>query len=60
MALSADTVRANHERIRGRFSSKGSVTLYLQPYELSMGGLLRAQVTWYGGPASQVNAAAIG
>jgi hypothetical protein len=50
----------NHERIRGRFSSKGGVTLYVQPYELGMSGLLRPQVTWYGGPASQINAAAIG
>jgi hypothetical protein len=50
----------NHDRIRGKFSSKGSVTLYLQPYEVDMGGPLRAQVTWYGGPASQINAAAIG
>jgi hypothetical protein len=36
------------------------VTLYVRPYELSMSGTLRAQVTWYGGPASQVNAGAIG
>jgi hypothetical protein len=34
--------------------------VYLQPGELSMSGMLRAQVTWYGGPASQVNAGAIG
>jgi hypothetical protein len=50
----------NHDRIRGRFSSKGEVTLYSRPSELSMSGTLRAQVTWYGGPASQINAAAIG
>jgi hypothetical protein len=49
----------NHDRIRGKFSSKGAVTLYLQPYEVGMGGPLRAQVTWYSG-VSQINAAAIG
>jgi hypothetical protein len=50
----------NHDRIRGKFSSKGAVTLYVRPYELSMSGMLRAQVTWYGGPPSQINAGAIG
>lgn len=50
----------NHEHIRGRFTVKGDVTLYVRPSEVSMSGLLRAQATWYSGPASQVNAAAIG
>lgn len=50
----------NHERIRGRFTGKGAVTLYVRPSEVSMSGSLRAQATWYSGPASQVNAAAIG
>jgi hypothetical protein len=50
----------NHDRIRGRFTVKGAVTLYVRPSEVSMSGLLRAQATWYSGPASQVNAAAIG
>jgi hypothetical protein len=49
----------NHDRIRGRFSSRGAVTLYVRPADLSMSGLLRAQVTWYAG-TNQVNAAAIG
>ncbi|MFL5967981.1 MAG: hypothetical protein ACJ74L_00155 [Gaiellaceae bacterium] len=49
----------NHERIRGRFTSKASNTVYVQPAELGMGGSLRAQVTWYAG-VSQVNAGAIG
>jgi hypothetical protein len=49
----------NHDRIRGRFSGRGAVTLYVRPDELSMGGLLRAQVTWYAG-TNQINAAAIG
>jgi hypothetical protein len=50
----------NHDRIRGRFTAKAANTVYVQPSELGMSGLLRAQVTWYGGPASQINAAAIG
>ncbi len=50
----------NHDRIRGQFTSKGDVTLYIRPSALGMSGLLRAQATWYGDPASQVNAAAIG
>jgi hypothetical protein len=50
----------NHDRIRGRFTSKAANTVYVQPYELGMGGPLRAQVTWYGGPGSQINAAGIG
>ena len=49
----------NHDRIRGRFTGKAD-TVYVQPYELSMSGSLRAQVTWYSGPASHLNAAAIG
>jgi hypothetical protein len=49
----------NHDRIRGRFSSRGAVTLYVRPVDLSMSGLLRAQVTWYAG-TNQINAAAIG
>jgi hypothetical protein len=49
----------NHDRIRGRFTSSAVRTVYVQPSELSMGGLLRAQVTWYAG-ISQLNAAAIG
>jgi hypothetical protein len=51
----------NHDRIRGRFTSRGGAnTLYVEPYELGMSGSLRAQATWYGGPASQINTAAIG
>lgn len=49
----------NHDRIRGYFTSKAN-TVYVRPSELYMSGALRAQVTWYGGPASQLNAAAIG
>jgi hypothetical protein len=49
----------NHDRIRGRFTDRAD-TVYVRPFELSMSGSLRAQVTWYGGPASQLNAAAIG
>ena len=49
----------NRDRIRGYFTSKAN-TVYVRPSELYMSGALRAQVTWYGGPASQVNAAAIG
>jgi len=49
----------NHDRIRGRFTVKAN-TVYVEPWELGMSGALRAQVTWYSGPASQVNAAAIG
>jgi hypothetical protein len=50
----------NRERIRGRFTSKGAVRVVIWPGDVGMGGLLRSQVTWYGGPASQLNAAAIG
>jgi hypothetical protein len=49
----------NRDRIRGRFTGKAD-TVYVQPWELSMSGSLRAQVTWYSGPASRLNAAAIG
>jgi hypothetical protein len=49
----------NRDRIRGRYTVKAD-TLYVQPSELGMSGSLRAQVTWYGGPASRLNAAAIG
>jgi hypothetical protein len=49
----------NHDRIRGRFTSKAD-TVYVRPSEVYMSGAVRAQVTWYGGPASQLNAAAIG
>lgn len=49
----------NHDRIRGYFTGKAS-TFYLQPYEVYMSGSLRAQVTWYSGPASHLHAAAIG
>jgi hypothetical protein len=50
----------NHDRIRGRYTVRASNTVYVRPSELDMSGSLRAQVTWYGGPASQINAAAIG
>jgi hypothetical protein len=50
----------NHDRIRGRYTSHAGNTVYVRPSELGMSGSLRAQVTWYGGPASQINAAAIG
>ena len=49
----------NQERIRGHFTVKAA-TVYVRPSELYMSGAVRAQVTWYGGPASQLNAAAIG
>ena len=49
----------NHDRIRGRFTAKAD-TVVVRPWELGMSGALRAQVTWYAGPASQVNAGAIG
>jgi hypothetical protein len=48
----------NRERIRGRLTVKRD-TLYIQPASVSMSGLLRAQVAWYSGPASQINAAAV-
>ena len=50
----------NAERIRGRFTARAAVRLYVWPADVGMAGMLRAQVTWYGGPASQLNAAAIG
>jgi len=49
----------NHDRIRGYFTEKTG-TYYMQPYEVYMSGSLRAQVTWYSGPASHVNVGAIG
>jgi len=48
----------NRERIRGRLTVKRD-TVYIQPGNVSMSGLLRAQVAWYSGPASQLNAAAV-
>jgi hypothetical protein len=48
----------NWARIRGRLTVKRD-TVYITPSALSMGGLLRAQVAWYSGPASQLNAAAV-
>jgi len=50
----------NLERIRGRFTVRAASRLYVYPADVGMGGMLRAQVTWYGGPASQLNAAGIG
>ena len=50
----------NVERIRGRFTGRGAVRLYLYPSDVGMGGAVRTQVTWYSGPASQINTAAIG
>jgi len=47
----------NRERIRGRLTVK-SGTVYVLPSSVSMSGLLRAQVAWYAGPASVLNAAA--
>jgi hypothetical protein len=49
----------NRERIRGRLTVKAD-TVYIQPSYVGMSGSLRAQVSWYSGPASQLNAAAIG
>jgi hypothetical protein len=49
----------NHDRIRGRLTVKAN-TVYLEPRNVEMGPPLRAQVSWYSGPASQLNAAAIG
>jgi hypothetical protein len=48
----------NRERIRGRLTVKAG-TVYIQPWSVSMSGYLRAQVAWYSGPASQLNAAAV-
>jgi hypothetical protein len=48
----------NREHIRGRFTVKAD-TVLIQPWSVSMSGLLRAQVTWWSGPASQLNAAAV-
>jgi hypothetical protein len=47
------------DRIRGRFTSY-SGTHYIRPADVSMGGYLRAQVTWWSGSASQINVAATG
>jgi hypothetical protein len=49
----------NHDRIRGYFTGKAD-TVYAYPQYLGMSGLLRAQVSWYSGPASHLNAGAIG
>jgi hypothetical protein len=49
----------NHDRIRGRLTSKAWNTVYVRPSDLGMSGLVRAQATWYAG-TSQLNAAAIG
>lgn len=49
----------NFDRIRGRFTVS-SGTRYIRPAEVSMGGYLRAQVTWWSGPASELNVAAVG
>jgi hypothetical protein len=49
----------NRERIRGRLTVKAD-TVYLEPSWVGMSNPLRAQVSWYSGPASQLNAAAIG
>jgi hypothetical protein len=48
----------NRERIRGRLTVKRD-TVFIQPSNVSMSGWLRAQVAWYSGPASQLNAAAV-
>jgi hypothetical protein len=48
----------NHDRIRGRLTSKAWNTVYVRPSDLGMSGLVRAQVTWYAG-TSQLNAAAL-
>ena len=48
----------NRERIRGRLTVKRDA-LYIVPSNVSMSGVLRAQVAWYSGPASQLNAAAV-
>ena len=49
----------NRERIRGRLTLKAD-TVYISPANVAMSGTLRAQVAWYSGPASLLNAAAIG
>jgi hypothetical protein len=49
----------NRERIRGRLTVKAD-TVYVRPSDVAMSGSLRAQTAWYSGPASQLNAAAIG
>lgn len=47
----------NWERVRGRFTYY-SGTRHILPSDVAMGGYLRAQVSWWSGPASQLNAAA--
>jgi hypothetical protein len=49
----------NAERIRGNFTNY-SGKRYVRPGDLGMGGYLRAQVSWWTGTASQINAAAAG
>ena len=49
----------NRERIRGRLTVKAE-TVYISPSNVSMSGTLRAQVAWYSGPTSVLNAAAVG
>jgi hypothetical protein len=49
----------NSSRIRGSFTT-ASNHFYIQPYMVGMGGYLRSQVAWWGGPASQINVAAVG
>jgi hypothetical protein len=49
----------NSDRIRGRFTTY-SGTRYIRPADVSMGGYLRAQVTWWSGSTSELNVAATG
>jgi hypothetical protein len=49
----------NTERIRGYFSWVPG-TKYVRPADVAMGGYLRAQVAYWAGTPSQINAAAVG
>lgn len=47
----------NNNVIRGRFSSAAG-TYYIYPSDVSMGGYLKAQSTWWGDPASDIRSIA--
>lgn len=49
----------NTDRIRGRFTTL-SGRHYIRPADVSMGGYLRSQLTWWSGAPSEINVAAIG
>jgi len=49
----------NSDRIRGHFTTIASKR-YIQPADVGMGGYLRAQASWWSGPASQINVGVTG